>query len=113
MWYHEVSWKKLSKGYGFISAVYGMCFDDGTFTREVVDSGVITGSYMNIDVDIRDGCIFASIEEKLDNNYDNPVTDTVQFLIPEDAFMSGFSLIIDGEEYKADILEKQEAPGEI
>ncbi|SFM68202.1 VIT domain-containing protein [Methanolobus profundi] len=69
----------------------------------------IGSDYMNIDVNIHDGYAITTVEEKLDNTGNSSVTDKFQFLIPEGAFMSAFSITIDGEEYQADILENEEA----
>jgi uncharacterized protein YegL len=69
----------------------------------------IESDYMNIDVKIHDGYAITTVEEKLDNVNNASVTDKFQFLIPEGAFMSAFSMTIDGEEYQADILENEEA----
>ncbi|TQD28283.1 VIT and VWA domain-containing protein [Methanolobus vulcani] len=69
----------------------------------------IESDYLNIDVKIHDGYAITTIEEKLDNVNNASVTDKFQFLIPDGAFMSAFSMTIDGEEYQADILENEEA----
>ena len=69
----------------------------------------IESDYMNIDANIHDGYAITTVEEKLDNTGNSSVTDKFQFLIPEGAFMSAFSITIDGEEYQADILENEEA----
>jgi uncharacterized protein YegL len=69
----------------------------------------IESDYMNIDVKIHDGYAITTVEEKLDNVNNASITDKFQFLVPEGAFMSAFSMTIDGEEYQADILENEEA----
>ncbi|MBP1909720.1 VIT domain-containing protein [Methanolobus bombayensis] len=69
----------------------------------------IESDYMNINVKINDGYAITTVEEKLDNVNNESVTDKFQFLIPDGAFMSAFSMTIDGEEYQADILENEEA----
>lgn len=65
--------------------------------------------YLHIDTTITDGYAITVVEEKLDNNNDFQITDDFRFLIPEKAFMSGFSIIIDGKVYDADILKKEDA----
>lgn len=65
--------------------------------------------YLNISTQINDGYSITTVEEKLDNWNSASVTDKFEFLIPKKAFFSGFSLIIDGKEYKADVLKKAEA----
>lgn len=65
--------------------------------------------YLNISTQINDGYAITTVEEKLDNTNNLSITDSFEFLIPEKAFISGFSIIIDGNEYKADILKKAEA----
>ncbi|WP_340820173.1 VIT domain-containing protein [Methanolobus sp. WCC4] len=69
----------------------------------------IGSDYMDIDIRIHDGYAITTVEEKLDNTGNTSVTDKFQFLIPEGAFMSAFSITIDGVEYQADILETEEA----
>lgn len=65
--------------------------------------------YLNINADVNSGYAITTVEEKLSNPLDYPAEDEFKFLIPEEAFISGFSLIIDGREYAADVLPKQEA----
>lgn len=65
--------------------------------------------YLNISTQINDGYSITTVEEKLENRNSASVTDKFEFLVPEKAFFSGFSIIIDGKEYKADVLKKAEA----
>ncbi len=65
--------------------------------------------YLNINAEVNNGYAITTVEEKLTNPQDIPVEDEFKFLIPEEAFISGFSLIIDGKEYIADVLPRQEA----
>lgn len=65
--------------------------------------------YLNISTQINDGYAVTTVEEKLDNKNNFSITDSFEFLIPEKAFFSGLSIIIDGKEYKADILKKADA----
>ncbi len=65
--------------------------------------------YLNINADVNNGYAITTVEEKLTNPVDIAADDEFKFLIPEDAFISGFTLIIDGKEYNADVLPKQEA----
>ncbi|MCZ7399407.1 MAG: VIT domain-containing protein [Candidatus Methanoperedens sp.] len=65
--------------------------------------------YLNINADVNNGYAITTVEEKLTNPLDTPSDDEFKFLIPEVAFISGFTLIIDGKEYNADVLPKQEA----
>jgi uncharacterized protein YegL len=65
--------------------------------------------YLNISTQINDGYSITTVEEKLDNKNSISMADKFEFLIPKKAFFSGFSIIIDGKEYKADILKKAEA----
>ncbi|VVB96977.1 Vault protein inter-alpha-trypsin domain protein [uncultured archaeon] len=65
--------------------------------------------YMHINADVNNGYAVTSVEEKLSNQLDVPANDEFKFLIPEEAFISGFSLIIDGKEYFANVLPKKEA----
>ena len=64
---------------------------------------------MHINADVNNGYAVTTVEEKLTNQLDIPADDEFKFLIPEEAFISGFSLIIDGKEYVADVLPKKEA----
>lgn len=65
--------------------------------------------YMHINADVNNGYAVTTVEEKLSNQLDVPADDEFKFLIPEEAFISGFSLIIDGKEYVANVLPKKEA----
>ena len=65
--------------------------------------------YLKVSTQINDGYSISTVEEKLDNRNNASVTDNFEFLIPKNAFFSGFSIIIDGKEYKADVLKKAEA----
>ncbi len=65
--------------------------------------------YLNINADVNNGYAITTVEEKLTNPIDIPAEDEFKFLIPEEAFISGFTLIIDGKEYIADVLPRQEA----
>lgn len=65
--------------------------------------------YLNVSTQINDGYSITTVEEKLDNRNSASVTDKFEFLIPKKAFLSGFSIIIDGKEYRADVLKKAEA----
>jgi len=65
--------------------------------------------YMHIKADVNNGYAVTTVEEKLSNGLDVPAEDDFKFLIPDEAFISGFSLIIDGKEYIASVLPKKEA----
>lgn len=65
--------------------------------------------YMHINTDVNNGYAITTVEEKLTNQLDVPADDEFKFLIPDEAFISGFSLIIDGKEYVANVLPKKEA----
>ncbi|MDD5473769.1 MAG: VIT domain-containing protein [Candidatus Methanoperedens sp.] len=65
--------------------------------------------YLNINADVNNGYAITTVEEKLTNPLDIATEDEFKFMIPEEAFISGFTLIIDGKEYIADVLPKQEA----
>nr|QNO43804.1 hypothetical protein BPLLOOKG_00030 [Methanosarcinales archaeon ANME-2c ERB4]QNO50612.1 hypothetical protein EGELPFMD_00032 [Methanosarcinales archaeon ANME-2c ERB4] len=68
-----------------------------------------TIEYLHITADVNNGYAITSIEEKLTNPHDTATDDEFRFLIPDSAFISGFSLFIDGVEYEADVLPKEEA----
>lgn len=65
--------------------------------------------YMHINADVNNGYAVTTVEEKLSNQLDVPANDEFRFLIPDEAFISGFLLIIDGKEYVANVLRKKEA----
>ncbi|MDD5617412.1 MAG: VIT domain-containing protein, partial [Candidatus Methanoperedens sp.] len=65
--------------------------------------------YMHINADVNNGYAVTTVEEKLTNTLDIPAEDEFRFLIPDEAFISGFTLIINGKEYVADVLPKKEA----
>ncbi|MGP8329312.1 MAG: VIT domain-containing protein [Methanosarcinaceae archaeon] len=64
---------------------------------------------LHITADVNNGYATTSVEEKLTNPYNFTTDDEFRFLIPDGAFISGFCLIIDGVEYEADVLPKEEA----
>ncbi|MCK5109611.1 MAG: hypothetical protein KAR25_07960, partial [Methanosarcinales archaeon] len=68
-----------------------------------------TIAYLHITAGVNNGYAITSIEEKLTNPYNIATDDEFRFLIPDSAFISGFSLFIDGVEYEADVLPKKEA----
>ncbi len=65
--------------------------------------------YMHISADVNNGYAVTIVEEKLTNTLDIPAEDEFRFLIPDEAFISGFTLIINGKEYVADVLPQKEA----
>jgi len=65
--------------------------------------------YMHISAEVNNGYAITTVEEKLTNTLDIPAEDEFRFLIPDEAFISGFTLIIDGKEYVADVLPRKEA----
>ncbi|MFA4934891.1 MAG: VIT and VWA domain-containing protein [Candidatus Methanoperedens sp.] len=65
--------------------------------------------YLNINADVNNGYAITTVEEKLTNPLDTSTEDEFKFLIPEEAFISGFTLLIDGKEYIANVLPRQEA----
>ncbi len=65
--------------------------------------------YMHISADVNNGYAVTTVEEKLTNGLDIPAEDEFRFLIPDEAFISGFTLIIDGKEYVANVLPRKEA----
>lgn len=65
--------------------------------------------YMHISADVNNGYAVTTVEEKLTNTLDIPAEDEFRFLIPDEAFISGFTLIINGKEYVADVLPQKEA----
>lgn len=79
-----------------------LIFAHGAAAQPVVD-------YMHINADVNNGYAITTVEEKLTNQLDVPTDDEFKFLIPDEAFISGFSLIIDDKEYVADVLPKKEA----
>ena len=68
-----------------------------------------TIDYLRITAEVNNGYAVTTVEEKLTNSHDTATDDEFRFLIPDLAFISGFSLFIDGIEYKADVLPRKEA----
>ena len=68
-----------------------------------------TIDYLHITAGVNNGYAITSVEEKLTNPHNSATDDEFRFLIPDGAFISGFCLIIDGIEYRADVLPKEEA----
>ena len=78
----------------------------------VQTSSAATGTtidYLHITADVNNGYAITTVEEKLTNPHNTATDDEFRFLIPDSAFISGFSIIIDGVEYEADVLPKKEA----
>ncbi|MCQ1535796.1 VWA domain-containing protein [Methanosarcina sp. KYL-1] len=65
--------------------------------------------YLKITSDVNNGYAISTVEEKLSNPADLAVQDRFEFRIPEEAFISGFSLTIDGKEYRASVLPRGKA----
>lgn len=78
-------------------------------TASQITAAQPVADYLKISSDINNGYAITTVEEKITNKMNTTTVDEFSFLIPEDAFISGFSLIIDGKEYKADVLSTQEA----
>ncbi|MDD4497628.1 MAG: VIT domain-containing protein [Methanosarcinaceae archaeon] len=74
-----------------------------------IGSAAPTADYLNINTEVNNGYAVSTVEEKLTNPAATAVQGEFSFLIPEGAFISGFSLTIDGKEYRADVLPKEEA----
>ena len=75
-------------------------------------SSAATGTtidYLHITANVNNGYATTSVEEKLTNPHDTATDDEFRFRVPDGAFISGFSLFIDGIEYEADVLPKKEA----
>jgi len=82
------------------------------FTGFANTSSAATGTtidYLHITADVNNGYATTSVEEKITNPNNATTNDEFRFLIPEGAFISGFSFFIDGVEYKADVLSKADA----
>ncbi|MBU4222641.1 MAG: VIT and VWA domain-containing protein, partial [Euryarchaeota archaeon] len=85
-----------------IILLFLLTLSQGAAAQPVVD-------YLNINAEVNNGYSITTVEEKLTNPLDIPSEDDFRFLIPEEAFISGFTIIIDGKEYVADVLPKKEA----
>ncbi|HII01738.1 TPA: VWA domain-containing protein [Methanosarcinaceae archaeon] len=68
-----------------------------------------SSEYLKITTDVNNGYAITTVEEKLNNPTDTAVTEQFRLMIPEEAFISVFSLIIDGKEYRAKVLPEEEA----
>jgi len=76
---------------------------------DVAAQAPTTIDYIHITTNVNNGYAITTVEEKLTNPHDTLTDDEFRFLIPDDAFISGFSIFVDGVEYKADVLLKEEA----
>ncbi|WMW22871.1 VWA domain-containing protein [Methanolobus mangrovi] len=68
--------------------------------------------YMSIDVDINNGYAVTTVEQKITSNEDEAAYDDFSIFKSEDAFISDFTIIIDGEEYNSEVLPKTQAKEE-
>ena len=64
---------------------------------------------MNIDVEINNGYTVTEISATIYNPYDENLDGTFNLLLPENAFVSNFSLTLEDKIYYAQVLEKEEA----
>jgi len=64
---------------------------------------------MNIDVEINSGYTVPEINVTIHNPYDENLDGTFDLMLPENAFVSNFSLTLENETYYAQVLEKQAA----
>jgi uncharacterized protein YegL len=100
----------LATNVGIVSADEVKADAEGQPTDySITENAIAEVDYLNISTQINDGYSITTVEEKLDNKNNAPVIDKFEFLIPKKAFFSGFSIIVDGKEYKADVLKKAEA----
>ena len=60
-----------------------------TFVQVAAAQPVV--DYMHINADVNNGYAVTTVEEKLSNQMGVPANDEFKFLIPEEAFISGFS----------------------
>ncbi|MFA7185972.1 MAG: VIT domain-containing protein, partial [Victivallales bacterium] len=95
------------KGGFFIKKILIICLVLLTVVH--IGSAAPTADYLNINTEVNNGYAVSTVEEKLTNPAATAVQGEFSFLIPEGAFISGFSLTIDGKEYRADVLPKEEA----
>lgn len=51
--------------------------------------------YLKVTANVNNGYANTTVEEKLSNPTSSSVEDSFSFLIPEEAFISGFSIIVD------------------
>ncbi|MEA3324871.1 MAG: S-layer protein domain-containing protein, partial [Euryarchaeota archaeon] len=87
-------------------------YSDGSSNVEPTASHTVsptTIEYLRITANVNNGYAITIIEEKLTNPHNIATDDEFRFLIPDSAFISGFSLFIDGVEYEADVLPKEDA----
>ena len=85
-------------------------YSDGSSNVEpTVSPPTPTIDYLHITSGVNNGYAITTVEEKLTNQHNTATDDEFRFLIPDSAFISGFSLFIDGVEYEADVLPKEEA----
>lgn len=101
----------VQKGDVYIALLQDICLRDLPKIEQTVSHAAspATIDYLHITADVNNGYATTTVEEKLTNPHDTATDDEFRFLIPEGAFISGFSLFIDGIEYKADVLPKKEA----
>jgi uncharacterized protein YegL len=64
---------------------------------------------MNIAVDINSGYSVTEVQATIHNPYDMALNGTFHLLLPDDAFISNFSLTLDNSTYYAQVLEKTAA----
>ncbi|MDK2830581.1 MAG: hypothetical protein PWQ75_333 [Methanolobus sp.] len=65
--------------------------------------------YMKVDININNGYVITTVEQKLTNNEDEADYDDFSIYKPEEAFISDFTLLINDKEYSSEVLPKGKA----
>ena len=65
--------------------------------------------YMKVDIDINNGYVITTVEQKLTNNEAEADYDDFSIYKPEEAFISDFTLLINDKEYSSEVLPKGKA----
>ena len=66
---------------------------------------------LNVSVNIDHSFTTTVIEQELFNPFARPISDTFMFKVPEDAFITNFSVEVDGHTHYAELMTKGEAEG--
>jgi len=99
----------MNKRFFLILSLTFLIFSSICFVITAEDDKNIEITSMNIEVEINNGYTITEVSAEIKNPYDENLNGTFSILLPDNAFVSNFSLTLEGETYYAQILEKEEA----
>jgi uncharacterized protein YegL len=99
----------MKKRFILMIFVIFLIFSTSCFIITAEDEKNIQITSMNIEVEINNGYTVTEVSAEINNPYNEDLNGTFSILLPDNAFVSNFSLTLDYEIYYAQVLEKGEA----